>query len=83
LEQWADIIGLRRINNDDALALLELADEMVAVQGGQHGDDDGHEEPEPRQAITLREKLGRVETPPGNARRRIVAVGVWRGLSVS
>ena len=36
-------------------------DEMVAVQRREHCHSYGHEKPEPRQAVALREKLRRVE----------------------
>ncbi|MEI2725671.1 MAG: hypothetical protein V9H26_19800 [Verrucomicrobiota bacterium] len=65
LEQRADVVGLRRVNDDDALALLELADDVIAVERGEHGHGDGDEEPEPRQPVALREELGRVESAGG------------------
>ena len=37
LQQRADVIRLRRINDDDALALLELLDDVIAVERGQNG----------------------------------------------
>src|ERR1022692_521190 len=66
LQQGADVVSLRRVNDDDALALFELPDQMVSVQRGQHRDGDGDEKPEPRQTITLREKLCWVETLSSN-----------------
>ena len=83
LQQRTDVIGLRRINDDDALALFELAYEMVTVERGQHGHGDGDEKPEPRQTVALREKLGWIETLPGEAvgggrlhRWRLAGIGV-------
>src|SRR6266567_3880967 len=67
LKQRADVIGLRRVNDDDALTLLELLNDVVAVERGQHRHDNGHEKPEPRQAVSLREKLCWVETLASNA----------------
>ncbi len=57
LEQRADVIGLRRINDDDALTLLELSDQVVAVERGQHGHGDSDKEPEPRQPVALGKQL--------------------------
>src|SRR6266545_5271223 len=57
LEQRADVICLRRINDDDALTLLELSDQVVAVERGQHGHGDSDEEPEPRQPVALGKQL--------------------------
>src|SRR6266571_3501803 len=45
LEQRADVIRLRRINDDDALTLLELSDQAVAVERGQPGYGDSDQEP--------------------------------------
>src|SRR6266545_3688535 len=57
LEQRADVIRLRRINDDDALTLLELSDQVVAVERGQHGYGDSDKEPEPRQPVALGKQL--------------------------
>ncbi len=62
LKQRADVIGLRRVNDDNPFALLELADEMVAVKCRERSHGDGDEKPEPRQPVTLREKLCGIET---------------------
>ena len=35
--------------------LLELVDDVVAVERGNYGHGDGHEEPEPRQTVALGE----------------------------
>src|SRR5438552_10151137 len=70
LEQWAEVVRLGRINNHDALALLELSDQVVAVERGQHGYGDSDEEPEPRQPVALGKQLGWVESPSRNAGRR-------------
>jgi hypothetical protein len=43
-------------NDDDALALFELADEMVTVQRRNHGHGGRYKEPEPCQPVALREK---------------------------
>jgi len=76
LKQRTDVVGLRRVNDDDALALLELIDDVVTVERCRHGHDDGHEEPEPRQAVALRKELRRVEFLAGEARgSRAVAGG--------
>lgn len=62
LEQRTQVVGLRRINDDDALALLELIDQVKAVncRSDRHGH--GDEEPEPRQPVPLREQLRRVKS---------------------
>ncbi len=65
LEQRADVIGLRRVNDDDPFALFELADEVVTVERGNQGHGHGDKKPEPRQPVALREKLGGVERPAG------------------
>src|SRR6266567_1185054 len=64
LEQRADVISLRRINDDDALTLLELSDQVVSVERGQPGYGDGDEEPEPGQPVALGEQLGWIEALP-------------------
>ena len=61
--------GLRRVNDDDALTLLELSDQVVAVERGQPGYGDGDEEPEPRQPVALGEQLGWIEALPCKASR--------------
>ena len=79
LEAMTDVVGLRRVNDDNALALLELVDDVVAVERGEHGHGDGDEEPEPRQTVALGEQLRRVEFLPGDARwGSAVASGVSR-----
>ena len=65
----ADIIGLRRINDDNAPPLLELLHEMIAVQRRENRDNDRNQEPEPRQAVALHEKLSWVKTLAGSAGR--------------
>src|SRR5450759_2032877 len=42
------------VNDDDALALFELGDDVVTVNRRQQQHRDGEEEPEPRQPVTLR-----------------------------
>jgi len=39
LEQRAEVIGLRRVNDDDAFALLELIDDVVAVERDRRTED--------------------------------------------
>src|SRR6185503_15132248 len=62
LKKRTDVVGLGRIDDNDTFALLELPDEVVAVNGCQRGYGQGSEKPEPWQSIALREELGRVET---------------------
>jgi hypothetical protein len=40
------------VNDDDALALFELGDDVVTVNRRQQQHGDGEEEPEPRQPVT-------------------------------
>ena len=54
LEQRTQIAGAGGVNDDDALALFELGDDVVAVHRRKQQRGDGEEEPEPRQAVTLR-----------------------------
>ena len=75
LKQRADVVSLRRINDDDALALLELLDDVIAVERGQNGHGNGDKKPEPRQTITLREKLCGIKTLARKARRRRAVAG--------
>jgi len=82
LKQRTDVVGLCWINDDDALTLLELVDDVVAVQRGQHGHGDGHEEPEPRQPVALGEQLCRVKLLPGGARGCAVAGGCFTRVEV-
>jgi hypothetical protein len=42
------------VNDDDALALFELGDDVVTVHRRQQQDGDGEEKPEPRQPVALR-----------------------------
>jgi len=42
------------VNDDDALALFELGDDVVAVNRRQQQHGDGEEKPEPRQPVALR-----------------------------
>ena len=52
LEQRTQIAGAGGVNDDDALALFELGDDVVAVQRREQQHGDGEEEPEPRQPVT-------------------------------
>src|SRR2546430_2365294 len=70
LEQRAEVVRLRRVNDDDALTLLELSDQVVAVERGQYGYGDSDEEPEPRQSAALGKQLGWIEALPRKAGRR-------------
>ena len=54
--------------------LLELLNDVVAVERGQHAYRDGDEEPEPRQAVALGKQLRWVELLPGVA---------WSGCAVA
>ena len=54
LEQRTQIAGAGGVNDDDALALFELGDDVVAVHRRQQQHGDGEEEPEPRQPVALR-----------------------------
>ena len=53
LEQRTQIAGASGVNDDDALALFELGDDVVAVNRRQQQHGDGEEKPEPRQPVTL------------------------------
>src|SRR3954467_4447316 len=68
LKQRADVKGLRRINDDDAFTLLELIDNVIAVERGADGHGNGYEEPEPREAVPLGEQLRRVKALPSETR---------------
>src|SRR5256884_9609480 len=81
LKQWAEVVRLGRINNHDALTLLELSDQVVAVERGQYGYGDSDEEPEPRQPVALCKQLGRIEALSCKAGRRSAVAG--RGLAWS
>jgi hypothetical protein len=58
LNQRTQIICASGVNDDDALALFELGDDVVAVNRRQQQHGDGEKEPKPRQPVTLREKPG-------------------------
>src|SRR2546429_1981389 len=75
LKQWAEVIRLRRVNDDAALALLELADQVVAVERRHHGYGDSDEEPEPRQPGALGKQLGWIESLSRKAGRRGTVAG--------
>ena len=67
-----------------SLALLELFDDVVTVERGDAGHGDSNEEPEPRQALALRDALG----PPAFAGRAIdsggnpiVGARGWSGIA--
>jgi hypothetical protein len=64
LEQRADVIGLRRVNDDDALTLLELSDQVVAVERSKHAYGNSDKEPKPGQPVALGKQLGRIEPLP-------------------
>jgi hypothetical protein len=53
LEQRTQIAGAGGVNDDDALALFELGDDVVTVNRRQQQHGDGEEEPEPRQPVAL------------------------------
>lgn len=62
LEQRADVIGLRRVNDDHALALLELIDQVQAINRRADSHGHGDEKPEPRQPVALGEQLSGIES---------------------
>ena len=51
------------VNDDDALALFELGDDVVAVNRREQQHGDGEEEPKPRQPVTLGQKTGGIVRP--------------------
>src|SRR5208337_517778 len=61
LEQWTQIVGAGGVNDDDALALFELGDDVVAVHRREQQHGDGEEKPEPGQPVTLGQKPGQIE----------------------
>jgi len=61
LEQRTQIISAGGVNDDDALALFELGDDVVAVHRREQQHRDGEEEPEPRQPVTLASSVWIVE----------------------
>jgi len=63
LQQRAQVIGAGRIDDDDPFPLLELRNQVIAVDGRQNQDGDGGEEPEPREPVALDKEPGRVEGP--------------------
>ena len=67
LEQRTQVISAGGVNDDDALALFELGDDVVAVNRREQQDGDGEEKPEPRQPVALDQKPGRIKA-------------AWRGL---
>ncbi|HZL78373.1 MAG TPA: hypothetical protein VFC17_05935 [Candidatus Limnocylindrales bacterium] len=52
LEQRTQIISAGGVNDDDALALVELGNDVVAVYRREQQHGDGEEKPEPRQPVT-------------------------------
>ena len=49
------------VNDDDALALFELGDDVVAVHRREQQHGDGEEKPEPRQPVALASSVWVVE----------------------
>src|ERR1017187_4068622 len=61
LEQRTQIICSGGVNDDDALALFELGDNVVAVNRRQQQHGDGEEKPEPRKPVALDQKPCRIK----------------------
>ena len=61
LEQRTQIAGAGGVNDDDALALFELGDDVVTVNRRKQQHGDGEEKPEPRQPVTLASSVWLVE----------------------
>ena len=61
LEQRTQVISSGGINDDDALALFELGDDVVAVNRREQQHGDGEEKPEPRQPVALDQQPGRIK----------------------
>ena len=71
LEQRADVVGARRVNDDNTLALFELRDQVIPIHGGDHQNHRRYEEPEPREPVALHQKPREIKAAcPGGHRTR-------------
>src|ERR1051325_8361210 len=66
LQERAEVIGLRQIDDDHPFARLELFDEIIALKSGSYRDGCGHQEPEPGKTIALNEKTRGIEATTRN-----------------
>ena len=63
LQQWRDVEGACRINDNDVFLLLEGRDQMTAIERSTNEDKDCEEEPEARQSILFYENAGGISIP--------------------